>query len=789
MNQGRARTPGLSALLLLLALSLSPLPVPLLTPGEAQARPAGVAMARTVVANWLAWTARHLGGFAGMREPAPGPSRTLSAGGRDLAYVFPVGQGQVVVAADDELWPILLASEGRAFPLDGTPLPPGAAASGNASVPGGLADASRWLTLLLRSATDLAPAFATAPSGRDPEPRASIREAWTLLGQDPSWFENGLTAYAARFGPGTVPPLVTSGWTQGPPYNADCPQFDAGRQPPAGATALALAQAMRLHAHPARGRGAVSYDVQTLGQSFTLRRDFSESVYAWPDMPDTLSPGSPEKARQAVSELVVDVGLALRAPYSHNASDVGLSGAAEAMRSYFGYREATALLDRAQYGTGPDWPARLAQDLSAGLPVILRLEARKPDDPAQPRPVTWIVDGQREGPALFHLHTGLGPGTGVWVSPDLLLAGSRAGDPAAQSALAGLAPPGLAPVLLSPLDLSTVIEAAPLFSWKPALDGDYTHYHLWIGRGNETLASDWMEAGAACAANLCAARPSVPFEAVGEYSWAVRGGREKAGPGPWSRQRTLFVAEPPAPKPLAPKGPQANLTVRFAWKGVPGAGGYRLQVLGPDRSVVQDQWRRTEEACPGPDCGLVLSGLPTGNATWTVQAQGAVEGPASQPLPFALLRPGVAPPVLRTPGPGRVVVAPQARYTWTATANATSYHLYVTGADGAKAYENWYEAENFCSRGNCTAQPGQSLPRLGRYFWKVRAVGPLGPGPWSATGNFTFFPTERPRPGQKAKPPPPPLDEDRGQGKAAPADVIALAWPISRPVPAPEARA
>ncbi len=774
MNLGRLRIPGRFAVLLLLVLW------PGLAP-KAQARPVGQVMARIVASNWLTWAAKQQDSLGNASVPTLGEVRPVTSGARLLAHAFRVfPAGQIVVADNDDLTPILFVSEGTGYSLEPAQPTPEPGTPGPSQAALRLNQAGQWLRGLLLAASDAADSLALS-SGRDPELRAAIREQWSLLGQDPAWFTTRLTDYAARFGPGFVPRLLASDWSQRPPYNDQTPRLSQNCTPPAGSSALALAQILRFHAFPERGTGLVTYDLPSGTDSgtgsVTLRRDFAESAYAWPDMPDRLDLAGPEKAREAVAELVVDAGLALRTQYGCEASGDDLSLAPEAVRQFFGYREQVALLDRALYDNGRAWAKRLTEEINAKRPVALRIEPKGAPGQAQgftpglAPGLTIVLDGLRDGPPLFHANMGLGPGSGAWLSPDLLLAGSPAASTVRQTALVGLEPPRLIPLLLSPAASAQTIEPAPFFSWKPAQDGDYTHYNLWIGRKKDSLVMDWMETGTACADGVCTARPSVPFEAVGNVTWAVRGGRQNTGPGPWSEIRTLVVAAPPAPQALAPHGPQGNLTARLFWKETPGAVAYRLHVALLNGTVAYEAWHQPEKVCDSRNCSLILPGLPPGNATWQVQALGAVPGPASPPLAFALLKPALAAPGLMIPGPGRVVLSPPVRYAWTGMANATSYHLFVTEAGGRKVHENFYEAANFCARGNCSAQPGQPLPRPGLYFWKMRAVGPLGPGPWSPTGNFTFSPTEPPKPGQRNSAPAPAPGPSPGNARMP--DIIA----------------
>ncbi len=145
-----------------------------------------------------------------------------------------------------------------------------------------------------------------------------------------------------------VAPLLSSKWGQDAPYNDKCP-IVGGVKAPTGCVATALSQLLYHNAYPAVGYNGHTYDYDA--------------------MTDTYSSVSPQTAKDAVAELMNDVGLACNMNYGASVSGALNIDGARAMVNHFGYDKSAILLSRDFYST-EEWTAMLHSSLAAGTPLF-----------------------------------------------------------------------------------------------------------------------------------------------------------------------------------------------------------------------------------------------------------------------------------------------------------------------------------------------------------------------------------------------------------------------------------
>ncbi len=143
-----------------------------------------------------------------------------------------------------------------------------------------------------------------------------------------------------------VPPLLSSKWGQGAPYNGKCPIVD-GVKAPAGCVATALSQIIYYNEYPADGTGGYAYDAMT----------------------DTYSSASSQASKDAVAQLMYDVGTASNMKYGREVSGTQNIDGARAMVSRFNYDKCAVLLSRDFY-TDEEWTEMLYNSLAAGSPIF-----------------------------------------------------------------------------------------------------------------------------------------------------------------------------------------------------------------------------------------------------------------------------------------------------------------------------------------------------------------------------------------------------------------------------------
>ena len=274
-------------------------------------------------------------------------TQTDPESGTALFYVFQVGQGFVMVAADDAVKPILGYSTHNAFTADNMP---------------------ENMRFWIKNYADEIQYVASKGIVAD----ATVRAQWEKLA----------VATGSQSKGTPVGPLLKTTWNQWPYYNKFCPSI-GDDQAPTGCEATAMAQIINYYEYPAKGTGSHKYtpNYDSYGEQSA---DFSATNYQYSLMPSALSSRSSEAEVNAVATLMYHCGVALSMEYSSNASSAYTNTAKVAFMNHFGY-EAYATMKSYRYtvaGMGlpttytaivyPDdeWIALLKGYLDDGHPVF-----------------------------------------------------------------------------------------------------------------------------------------------------------------------------------------------------------------------------------------------------------------------------------------------------------------------------------------------------------------------------------------------------------------------------------
>ena len=320
------------------------------------------------------WTgrlrARRPGARLGVGKASP--SVAMEAAGRRVGYLFPGDSGGfVLVAADDVLSPVLAYSEGTDF----DPTVPVAA-------------------LILKC-------MAARLEGLELE-GALADGMWETLGEDgEEGGEEPLGAYG-QFGP-----LLDSTWSQGNPYNRDCPiDPNTMQRSVVGCVATAMAQLMRFHGCPVTGKGEHFYE----RWGDVISADF-EVDYDWANMPTYVSIFSPDEKIEAVAELSYHCGVAVDMMYSSSGSGAYLSDAAQAFWRYFSYMPYFTMKYRSSYSSA-EWFGMMQVEISDERPVIYGIR----DELGRGHAI--VLDGTDDDGMFVHLNLGWGGMSDGWYSID-----------------------------------------------------------------------------------------------------------------------------------------------------------------------------------------------------------------------------------------------------------------------------------------------------------------------------------------------------------------------------------
>lgn len=216
-----------------------------------------------------------------------------------LFYVFNVGEGFVMVSADDAVVPVLGYSPSGHFNPDRIP-------DNFRAWVQGYADAIEYIK--------------THELVAD----AAVQEQWEAL-----------EAGRALRGGGTrnaVGPLLTTKWSDGEYYDSLLPEdtsYYSGHVS-ATSTALAMAQIINYHEYPAHGFGTHQIDYN---EGITLQTDFANTTYQYDLMPDSLDYDSPADQVNAVATLIHDCVMATNFNWSLKNASIHA-----AFTNHFGYK-------------------------------------------------------------------------------------------------------------------------------------------------------------------------------------------------------------------------------------------------------------------------------------------------------------------------------------------------------------------------------------------------------------------------------------------------------------------
>ncbi len=183
-----------------------------------------------------------------------------------------------------------------------------------------------------------------------------------------------------------VAPMLTTKWNQNAPFNNDCPS-DAGGQCVTGCVATAMAQVMKYHNWPPKGKGSIgSYR-------------FDDHVYDWENMIDDYNGEYNYVEASAVSLLMVDCGRSVNMQYSSVASGAQSNRVGVALTEYFDYDPSLLLHVRNGYSLDV-WEQTIYDEMVAGRPVYYSGASEEGGH-------AFVCDGY-QGDGFFHFNWGWG---------------------------------------------------------------------------------------------------------------------------------------------------------------------------------------------------------------------------------------------------------------------------------------------------------------------------------------------------------------------------------------------
>ena len=265
--------------------------------------------------------------------------KTLPNDARDSVnclHIYNVGDGYVIVSADDRITPVL-----------------GYSTEGNF-------DAQRMPVQLQEWLSQYAAAIGAAVSSPTFTNEA-VASSWRALASE--------NYTPTRPGTIIVPPLISTHWDQYPYYNNYCPyNTSANQRTVTGCVATAMAQLIRFWTFPSQGIGSHSYTHPTYG---VQSANFGATTYNYSLMPLQLSSSSSTAEINEVARLMYHCGVSVDMYYdllANGGSGASTQVAASSFITYFGY-------SGCQYQSKSDftelqWKNKLKTELNHGRPVL-----------------------------------------------------------------------------------------------------------------------------------------------------------------------------------------------------------------------------------------------------------------------------------------------------------------------------------------------------------------------------------------------------------------------------------
>jgi len=249
----------------------------------------------------------------------------------EMYYVFSAKKGFIIIAADDDVYPVL----GYSF-------------EGNFNSKNGSPEYSFWMKSYEKQIIYIKEHTIKATS--------EISDLWNNY-TSASFSPQNMKSTAK-----SVEPLLMSTWDQGTYYNYLCPEDAAGPNGHVwtGCVATAMSQVMYYYRYPSHGTGNHGY---TSSYGY-LYADFANTTYNWDAMQNNIS----GKFNFDMAQLQSHCGIAIDMGYSASGSGAYMGDDVSAMINNFGYSSTTQLYNRNSYNDA-NWANLLIGNLDNKMPV------------------------------------------------------------------------------------------------------------------------------------------------------------------------------------------------------------------------------------------------------------------------------------------------------------------------------------------------------------------------------------------------------------------------------------
>ena len=186
-------------------------------------------------------------------------------------------------------------------------------------------------------------------------------------------------------------PLLTCDWSQGSPYNNQCPEYTNGERCVTGCIATAMAQVMYYWRYP-----AVSPSVPSLKLSWTTLPFLPATTFRWDDMLDVYTGDYTPAQAGAVATLMRYCGQASSMDYGVNGSGTHVRCQQDALK-LMGYSH-TSMVNREGHSK-ESWLGIMFNELANGRPILYSGSGSEGGH-------AYVVDGYDGELDKFHINWG-----------------------------------------------------------------------------------------------------------------------------------------------------------------------------------------------------------------------------------------------------------------------------------------------------------------------------------------------------------------------------------------------
>lgn len=180
----------------------------------------------------------------------------------------------------------------------------------------------------------------------------------------------------------------------------------------------------------------------------------------------------------------------------------------------------------------------------------------------------------------------------------------------------------------------------------------------------------------------------------------------------------------PIPSMVSQNSPSSTIQTSsptFIWSDDPASNWYKLWVGYNEGQKIYAKWYEADNICLNGEClaasDLILS---EGNYKWYVKSWNYHGSAWSAGMTFTIQNNETPPSKVTLTSPSGQLTASTSEFFWVADPASTWYKLWIGHSDDEKIFTRWYDANEICANGNCSATTGTEFD-AGNYIWYVKS--------------------------------------------------------------------